>query len=175
MSRFSFQTHQEEFQLNVYSRLDELLQTLDAKKQEGKGPEDQAAAEIHKETVMTHFFKHVAQGRADQFVSHSACFSCLFEPPEHALPCGHILCTPCLKAYGHIKSNTLVVIFECPLEPSKRQRFPIWDVYLKPPSAGVRLLSLDGYVYFLFAEVYEVRADEVTLVEPYGELSNSKS
>ncbi len=32
---------------------------------------------------------------------HSACWCCLFEAPEHVLSCGHVLCTPCVKAYGH--------------------------------------------------------------------------
>ena len=147
VSRFSFESHQEEFQLNVFICLSQLLQALRTKIEEGSGPEDEAAAEIHKDTVMTHFFEHVAQGQTEKFASHSACFSCLFEPPEYALPCGHILCTPCLKAYGRIRNSTLVEIYECPLEPSKRQWYQNWRVFLKPPSAGVRLLSLDGYVY----------------------------
>jgi predicted acylesterase/phospholipase RssA len=144
VSRFSFDSHQDEFQLNVYTRLDQLLQLLHAKIEEEQIAEDRAAADIHKETVMTHFFERVANGHNDKFISHSACFCCLFEPPEHALPCGHVLCTPCLKAYGHVKNETLVEVFECPLEPLKRELHQAWRVSLKPPSAGVRVLSLDG-------------------------------
>jgi hypothetical protein len=144
VSRFSYENHHEEFQINVYSQLDLLLKALQERIQAGDTTEDAAAAEIHKENVMTHFFEHVAQGQAWQFISHSACFSCLFEPPEHPLPCGHILCTPCLKAYGHNKSKTLIEIAECPLEALGRPRSQKWRIYLKPPSTGVRLMTLDG-------------------------------
>lgn len=132
--------------MNVYSHLDLLLKELQERIQAGDIPEDAAAAELHKENVMMHFFEHVSQSQPSQFISHSACFSCLFEPPEHPLPCGHILCTPCLQAYGHSKSKTLIEISECPLEGLKRPLSLPWKVSLKPTSAGARLLSLDGYV-----------------------------
>lgn len=146
MSRFSYENHHEEFQTNVYSHLDLLLKALQERVQAGDIPEDVAAAEIHKEKVMTHFFEHVSQGQTWQLISHSACFSCLFEPPEHPLPCGHIICAPCLKAYGHSKSKNVIEISECPLEGLSRSRSQPWKVSLKPPSTGVRLLTLDGYV-----------------------------
>lgn len=101
--------------------------------------------------------------------SHSACFCCLFEPPEHALPCGHILCTPCIKDYGQLRSKTEVEIHGCPIESRVVHRYQTWRIHLKPETAGVRILTLDGYVgvfndqtrlkdkLTLFAEVaYEV-------------------
>ncbi|KAL9047302.1 MAG: hypothetical protein Q9214_000088 [Letrouitia sp. 1 TL-2023] len=144
VSRFSFKSYQENFQLDVYSRLDELLKTLRSRVQAGPETEVQAAAKIHKDTVMVHFYDHAARGRADAFISHSTCFSCLFEPPEHALPCGHIICTPCLHAYGRDVGRTMVEIDGCPLEIHSRPRYQVWKVFMKPAAAGIRILTLDG-------------------------------
>lgn len=113
--------------------------------QNKNGEEAQAAADIHKDTVMVHFYEHAARGRADAFRNHSTCFSCLFEPPEHALPCGHVLCTTCLQAYGHLgKGRTSVEISGCPLESLIRPRYGNWRIFLKPADAGIRVLTLDG-------------------------------
>ena len=147
VSSFSFTDYRYKFQADVYSRLEELLGRLRSRVQEGAAVEAQAAAEIHKEEVLVHFYNHSARGRPEAFISHSTCFSCLFEPPEHALPCGHILCTTCLRAYGHSRGRTLVEIGDCPLELSKRRsRHGFWRVFLKPDAAGIRILTLDGYI-----------------------------
>lgn len=134
------------FQNDVYFRLEELLRRLRSRVQEGGELEAQAAAEVHKEGVLVHFYNHSARGRPEAFVSHSTCLSCLFEPPEHALPCGHILCTLCLKAYGISRGRTVVEIDGCPLESlNRRSRYGFWRVFLKPDAAGIRILTLDGY------------------------------
>ena len=145
VSSFSFDDYREKFQDGVYLRLEELLKRLRSKVQEGAEFEAQAAAEIHKEEVLMHFYHHSARGRAEAFISHSTCFCCLFEPPEHALPCGHVLCTPCLRAYGHARGRTVVEIDGCPLESlNRRSRYGFWRVFLKPDAAGIRILTLDG-------------------------------
>ena len=142
-SNFSFESYQEIFQWDVYSRLTGLLQRLASRVEEGGELESQVAAEIHRDVVMHSFYQHSSQGRSDAFISHSTCFACLFEPPEHPLPCGHILCTSCLRAYGHARGRTVVEIDGCPLEASNKG---FWRVFLKPSAAGVRILTLDGYV-----------------------------
>ena len=137
-SRFSVESFQDTFRDKVYNNLVlllEKLQTADLK----NDSEDQAAARIHRDAVLTRFYEHV--GGAAKFVSHSACFSCLVAPPEHSLPCGHILCTPCLKAFGIYRGKATVEIQACPLHPS---RSVSWRIQLKPSSAGVRVLTLDG-------------------------------
>ena len=139
-------SYRERFQYNVYARLQELLNTLRSKVQEGGELEAQAAAEIHKDQVMVHFYNHSAQGRTDVFISHSTCFSCLFEPAEHALPCGHVLCTSCLKAYGHARGRTVVEIDGCPMESLSRAQHGLGRIFLKPAAAGIRILTLDGQV-----------------------------
>ena len=147
VSRISFPTHKNEFRSGVYILLDQLLRSLHKQVLDGQESEAQAAAEIHQSTVMVPLYEHAARGQADAFISHSICLSCLFEPPEHTLPCGHILCTPCLKAYGHPRGKTLVEIRGCPIEPAaSRRRFVPWRIFLKPAAAGVRILTLDGCV-----------------------------
>ena len=146
VSEFSFESYRERFVWNVYYRLDELQNALieGLQNKDGEG-EAQLAAEIHKDKVMAHFYKHTANGRAGAFVSHSTCFSCLFEPPEHALPCGHILCTNCLQAYGHLSKNRSCVELDgCPMESLYRPKYGSWRVILKPATAGIRILTLDG-------------------------------
>ena len=151
MSRFSFESYRKSFEWDVYSHLQELLETLHSKIQESGELEleAQVAAEIHKDQVMVHFFNHSISksptaGRVEAFISHSTCFSCLFEPPEHALPCGHVLCTSCLRAYGRARGQYVVEIDGCPLETLVRPRCSYWRVSLKPPAAGIRILTLDG-------------------------------
>ena len=142
-SSFTFDTNQKQFQENVYFKLVALRELVRAREQEGMA-EERAAADVHRESVLPLFFEHASRGNPQAFISHTVCFCCLFEPPEHALPCGHIICTHCLKTYGRLQLNRYVEIPECPLEkPEKRFRSP-WKVYLKPPACGVRVLTLDG-------------------------------
>lgn len=108
---------------------------------------------------MVHFFNHSISnrptgGRAEEFISHSTCFSCLFEPPEYALPCGHILCTSCLRAYGHANGQTIIEIDGCPSEALIRPRCGLWRIFLKPAAVGIRILTLDGYVESFSSSVY---------------------
>lgn len=147
VSRFSFTKNQEEFRANVYFRLQDLLERLHVRIQKGE-QEEQAAAEIHRDEVMAYFYRHATGGeRAERYNSHTACLCCLFELPEHALPCGHILCTSCVKAYGHQpRGSTIIEIGECPIESGTvSRRYQSWKIHVQPKTAGVRILSLDGY------------------------------
>ena len=144
VSEFSYSNYREIFQNNIYIRLRELLEALHLRSENQEESEVHAAAEIHKDSVLDHFFKHTARGGARNFISHSTCFSCLFEPPEHALPCGHVLCTPCLMAYGKSQSKTVVEMTHCPMERLISPRHHVWKVVLKPAAAGIRILTLDG-------------------------------
>ena len=96
---------------------------------------------------MVQFYSHSVRDRPEAFISHTTCFCCLFEPPEHALSCGHVLCTPCLRAYGRSRGRNTVEIEGCPMERSSgRSKYGSWKVLLKPDAAGLRILTLDGYV-----------------------------
>ena len=101
----------------------------------------EAITDLHSHNV-NQFFQRL--GGASKFVSHSTCFCCLRDLAEHPLPCGHILCSVCIRHYGKKipKVEELFEIDECPLHDGKFSK--PWQVYFKPPSAGVRILSFDG-------------------------------
>jgi len=143
VSEFSFENNQDEFHVNVFFRLEFLLEKLAERTNKGES-QDIAAAEIHRDDVMAHFYSDGPKGGVRTVHSHSVCFTCLFEPPEHSLPCGHILCTPCVKTYGRVKSATLIEVYECPMEVSAIGRSQPWTIHLKPGAAGIRVLTLDG-------------------------------
>ncbi|KAK4629215.1 Calcium-independent phospholipase A2-gamma [Fulvia fulva] len=142
-SSFTFQSYREEFQIQVYRILLALSKRVRTRAREGI-PEEQAAAETHEDWVLPHFIEHAARGDAKAFISHTVCFACLFEPPEHALPCGHVLCTRCLKTSGKVSLSRFVEIARCPLERKESRFRTAWRVHLKPASCGVRVLTLDG-------------------------------
>ncbi|KAL8689851.1 MAG: hypothetical protein Q9218_004571 [Villophora microphyllina] len=144
MSHFSFENYRETFAFDVYSQLRESLSLLHEKMHDSREMEANVAAEIHASTVMKHFHLHTVRAGADSFVSHSTCFSCLFEPPEHPLPCGHVLCTSCLRAYGRTTEEYVVELDDCPIESISKPRHQTWKVVMKPPDAGIRVLTLDG-------------------------------
>ncbi|KAM0713999.1 hypothetical protein Q7P37_010963 [Cladosporium fusiforme] len=143
ISSFTFMANKAKFQNDTYEKLVTLSARVGLREALGM-PKEQAAAEAHRELVLPPFFEHASRGDVRAFVSHTVCFSCLIQAPEHALPCGHIICTSCLKTHGRTHLDHYVEISACPLERSdKRFRSP-WKVYLKPASCGVRVLALDG-------------------------------
>jgi hypothetical protein len=96
---------------------------------------------------MSRFYKEL-QG-ADRFMSHATCYCCLTAAPEHALPCGHVLCTGCVKSYGKKRgSRSLLEMTYCPLHERETRWSSPCQLRFKPDYAGVRLLCLDGYVNF---------------------------
>ena len=106
--------------------------------------EEEAASKLHHQT-MNEFYQRLAP--AEHFVSHTACFCCLRELPEHALRCGHIFCSACMRSYGSTKEKKgFICLKSCPLHSHATQwKFP-FEIKVKPALAGVRVLSLDGYV-----------------------------
>lgn len=81
------------------------------------------------------------------FRSNKVCMVCLFNPPEHSLECGHVLCTDCAQDYGQRLEPKSLSIPRCPLH---------WDtdssistpyavvITTPPPHIGQRVLLLDG-------------------------------
>lgn len=73
--------------------------------------------------------------------SNSTCFTCLWCSPEHPLPCGHSICDICAEIFGEAKPHAEYeyAISQCvPCGKSVSL-----DVWLKPPTAAPRLLSID--------------------------------
>lgn len=166
-SRRVFNTLQKEFANNTYFRLHELLSILRDRRavplsrRTFWNDEIHVAADIHRDDVLTLFYRHVSDdGKVERYNSHSVCFCCLLRPPEHALPCGHVLCTQCISIYGRHQpgSRTEISIDYCPLEKQSVRAFQDWKISLKPDSAGVRILTLDGYVQ-LATKGYFCKAD----------------
>lgn len=148
-SKFSFNAYFNAFRNLVYSCLVALLDELASRVQKGC-PEEAAAAAIHKDMVLTSFYARIAAASnslsADRgfLHSHSACFCCLFGQAEVQLPCGHILCTPCLTTYGKANGENGYDIDGCPIEGPDGSRLTAWRIQLKPKPAGVRIMTLDG-------------------------------
>jgi predicted acylesterase/phospholipase RssA/energy-coupling factor transporter ATP-binding protein EcfA2 len=142
-SSFSPQRYRVVFRDDIYTVLAKLLELLQATG-ESSDTGLEHAANIHRDFVLKNFFKHLKGPK--EFISHTACFSCLVSIPEHPLPCGHVLCTPCVKVFGTSRGRTTVEMDYCPLhENDKAARFDFkWPIILKPPGASVRILSLDN-------------------------------
>jgi hypothetical protein len=141
VSEFSFDNDNDDFNNAVYFHLEELLQKLRQGIRQGELQEP-LCADIHRDVVLSKFYSFGGGGDATNFHSHTVCLCCLFEVPRHALPCGHILCTSCVKSYG-TKSKLFFEIDSCPLEVNADRGFPA-QIYVKPRTAGVRVLALDG-------------------------------
>lgn len=103
--------------------------------------DSQIASILHRERISS-FYSTL--GNQSNFISHSACFSCLRELPDCVLPCGHILCLSCVQTYGHTTSRTTVEVRRCPLHVRDILAKPPWVIMTKPPCAGVRVLCLDS-------------------------------
>lgn len=144
VSTFTYSGYKQGFEWQVYHKLLALNKRVRTRARDGV-PEDKAAAEIHRDFVLPLFFDHASRGSPRAFISHTVCFACLFEPPEHALPCGHVLCTRCLKTFSSkVSLRRHVEITRCPLEKQERRFRTAWKISLKPANCGVRVLTLDG-------------------------------
>ncbi|KAK8121780.1 hypothetical protein PG984_010450 [Apiospora sp. TS-2023a] len=147
-SKFSFENNAHEFRQKVYSCLTQLLQQLTTDHRLGTS-EERAALSIHQTMVMRSFFRRATHNSSSSrthaaLTSHTACFCCLFGQAEHCLPCGHVLCTQCLQGYGEQRNVHGYRIFGCPMEEIDGGREEACIIYVKPASAGVRILTLDG-------------------------------
>lgn len=142
LSSFSFENNREEFHRGVYYILEELLRQLPGNAEQEK-LQRAAAITLHRDNIQE--FLHTPGGKENKIINLSdkrVCWSCLFEPPEHTLSCGHVLCTPCVKEYGQSVSRTIVQIRGCPFEANRESKPQ--SIYFKPEAAGIRALVLDA-------------------------------
>lgn len=77
-----------------------------------------------------------------KFLSSNSCLICLRRPPEHPLNCGHSMCDTCVRIFGKpsLSMEHCYTVETCQLCNLKRHL----TIRLKPPTAGSRLLALDG-------------------------------
>ncbi|KAI1771432.1 hypothetical protein F4818DRAFT_454557 [Hypoxylon cercidicola] len=149
VSNFSFDQYKTVFRDWVYCCLVQLLNELAAHAQISSDTEEQVAAHIHKTMILARVFSHSKYNDAGAkshayMVSHTACFCCLFGQAEHFLPCGHVLCSACVRTYGKSRDSSRFEISECPFEDVTTGSGYSWMIQLTPKSAGVRVLALDG-------------------------------
>jgi hypothetical protein len=104
--------------------------------------EAEDAFQLHLEEHLKVFF--LERGGARNYFSLATCYCCLMKVPQHPLPCGHVLCTDCIKSYGNKLEHSSVSLDSCPLHPEESKAFGPWVIRFKPDFAGVRVLSLDG-------------------------------
>jgi hypothetical protein len=75
--------------------------------------------------------------------SNTTCLFCLVRrPPEHVLPCGHSMCDQCVQLWGRGQPGPKreYRLDSCLLCQTACTKF----VRLNPPTAGIRILSIDG-------------------------------
>ncbi|KAI1266454.1 hypothetical protein F5Y18DRAFT_416320 [Xylariaceae sp. FL1019] len=102
----------------------------------------QVAARLHQERLNELYANNL--GSPVNFISYTSCLCCLRELPECALPCGHVLCLPCVEVYGYRTSRTTIEINRCPMHLRDVIASPPWVITTKPRYAGARTLCLDG-------------------------------
>lgn len=151
---FSFNTYYKDFRDNVYTCLVALLKELASRVLQGDSEEIEAA-HIHRHMVLTNFFLHTTTAAQEPHLesafggflhSQTAYFCCLFGQAEVPLPCGHIICMTCLNMYGRARGDVEYELDSCPIEGQARFRAftSRWTIQVKPQSAGIRVMTLDG-------------------------------
>lgn len=132
----------------IASEIENIHRDLQERVQRGLAgvPEEDHLLGIHSK-LMEDLFDSI--GSAGNFLSHTTCFCCLMQAPQHILPCGHVLCTPCVQSYGRQKTgrNGNKFVFQmtcCPLHPLETKWRESYVIRFKPDQAGVRVLCLDG-------------------------------
>ncbi|KAF2835324.1 FabD/lysophospholipase-like protein, partial [Patellaria atrata CBS 101060] len=81
--------------------------------------------------------------RFPELKSNKSCFCCLMRSPEKVFDCAHAVCDTCIKTVGKRSrtSKFQFIISLCPLCGHSNQD----DVFqFIPPTAGIRMLSIDG-------------------------------
>ena len=71
----------------------------------------------------------------------ATCFACVRRRPQYRLPCGHFVCDNCVRVMGLPNAPWAFRLDTCLLCESDTAGFTI---RMQPPTATVRLLSIDG-------------------------------
>ncbi|PTB65192.1 hypothetical protein BBK36DRAFT_1122202, partial [Trichoderma citrinoviride] len=126
-----------------FTEIHENIEYLEKRFSQGDKEEGRFIPKMHRDIMEDFYTKHLS---ASRFRSHLTCVCCVGKIPEHALPCGHIICKACIQCFGDRKGQGLFTLYNCPLHPATcHWRSPLQIEY-KPEEAGVRVLCLDGLV-----------------------------
>lgn len=114
---------------------------------------------LHQMTAMRPYLSKVR--------SYRTCMSCLCQTPEKVLSCGHAICDTCVRCLGERckEEKHTFRIMKCPFCGIKNECSPIG---LIPPTAGIRVLSLDGggmrgIIELIFLHRIEEVLDEIQI------------
>lgn len=94
-----------------------------------------SAARIHRESIKQTNLPWMI------LKNNRTCLTCLRRKPEYNLSCGHSLCEICLQIFGEVTS---AAEYQFHLASCVLCRNGQATVTLKPPTAGVRILTIDG-------------------------------
>jgi RING-type zinc-finger len=140
----NFNTLRQVFLESISDEVENFIRSIH-EKGEKERPQRSFATERHRQTL-----RHP---RCDNYwTGHyplDTCLLCLCYSPQYILPCGHSFCENCVKDFGQREGNnqqsTTFVHNSCVLCLNSLQTAQRpWKISLRPKSAGVRILSLDG-------------------------------
>lgn len=140
-SKFSYEAYKQKWRKVLQKNLEEIHQEVQERTPSSHGDEKKSASIVHLELI-NNFYSTL--GSAEIFKSHSTCFGCLREYPEHPLPCGHALCALCIESYGQTQSSGQIILESCPLHQRDTRWLDPCQIRMKPRLAGLRVLALDG-------------------------------
>lgn len=141
-SNFSFERYNATWIQNLRNHIKELQDKYVHRAESDRSmPEKDIALGIHKGAISSFY---LSLGSARRFTHHGTCLCCLMGFPQYSLPCGHVICLQCVKLYGQDHEGGYLTFESCPLHPDDVISSIPWPICLKPESAGVRILSLDG-------------------------------
>jgi len=127
----------------------------------------ESIARIHRENVRRRILQW------SRLRSNLTCLSCLRRKPEHTLSCGHSLCDTCVQIFGEIS-------------PTKEYQYHVQQclmcgvgsltVSLKPPTAGIRILTIDGggargVVPLAFLEIFQATVGPACRIQDMFDLA----
>lgn len=95
------------------------------------------AASLHWKTLKA------LQPALNELKSHRSCLCCLMRTPEKVLGCKHALCDVCIQTFGtpSISEKSTFILQSCPFCGAIDEDAVFNFI---PPTAGIRILSLDG-------------------------------
>ena len=150
---FDFEDYKDQWELQVKDRIASLQGENALNMQSSDKPSSvttkESALSVHRLAISRFYGSLGTPGRpnhdpASRFTHHGTCLCCLMGLPQYSLPCGHIICFECAKLYGQLHKGGIRTFEKCPLHPNVVFPKIPWPLGMKPESAGVRILSLDG-------------------------------